>query len=98
MFIRIVKLGFRDDFIETFLERFETDKYHIRQFPGCQHLELYRDKNDPSQFFTYSFWEAEEHLEAYRNSALFKDIWSRTKIGFNRRPEAWSVNRLESLP
>lgn len=98
MLIRIVKLGFREDFIETFLQNFETDKSKIRNFPGCERLELYRDKKDPSLFFTYSYWNQEESLEQYRHSETFATIWTATKKGFNRKPEAWSVNCLESLP
>lgn len=98
MLIRIVKLGFRKDFIATFLSNFEKDKEKIRHFPGCRRLELYRDRHDTSQFLTYSFWDAEESLEHYRNSETFKTIWDQTKVGFDRRPEAWSVDRLEYLP
>ena len=97
MLVRIVKMGFYKQNIEVFLENFENTKTKIRAFNGCHLLELYRDKNDPSIFFTYSYWDSEEALEKYRKSELFKGVWSKVKPLFNTRPEAWSVDKLESL-
>ena len=92
MIIRIVKLGFVPDQIDAFLENFEKNKDKIRHFEGCSHLQLLRDIHHTHQFFTYSHWESEEHLNNYRNSALFKEVWANTKNKFNQRPEAWSVD------
>ena len=97
MFIRIVKMKFKSGKVNIFLENFNNNKERIRNFDGCRLLELYRDRNDPSEFFTYSYWESEAHLEAYRNSALFKKVWAETKILFNDKPKAWSVDRIMSL-
>ena len=97
MFVRIVKLGFNPEKIEAFLENFEANKAKIRNFEGCQFLELYRDKNNTNQFFTYSYWADEAALENYRNSELFKTVWAETKVYFNQKPEAWSVDKLVSM-
>ena len=97
MFVRIVKMGFHEENVDTFLEIFNTKKEYIRNNPGCQLLELYRDKTNPTIFFTYSYWETEAHLEVYRNSELFKGVWSYTKTLFSDKPEAWSVDKLASL-
>ena len=97
MLVRIVKMGFDPDKIETFLQNFEKRKTLIRNFDGCLFLELYRDKNNTNQFFTYSYWTDEAALENYRNSSLFKEVWADTKIYFNQKPEAWSVDKLVSL-
>jgi quinol monooxygenase YgiN len=97
MFVRIVKMGFHEDKVSGFLANFDTVKQDIRNFPGNHFLELYRDKVNPTVFFTYSYWESEEHLEAYRTSALFCDTWAVTKPLFNIKPEAWSVDKLVSL-
>ncbi|WP_274475760.1 putative quinol monooxygenase [Mangrovimonas aestuarii] len=97
MFVRIVKMSFAEENIDSFLANFEEKKEYIRGFEGCQFLELYRDKHNTNVFFTYSFWETEAHLEAYRHSDLFKDVWSKTKPLFNDKPEAWSVDKLVSL-
>ena len=97
MFIRIVKMRFHEDKIEAFLTNFAEVKQHIRNFEGNQFLELYQDKNDNRIFFTYSYWDNEEALENYRNSELFKGVWSFTKKLFSDKPEAWSVDRLATL-
>lgn len=97
MFVRIVKMSFHPEHIETFLANFETKKQFIRNSPGCRLLELYRGKQDNNIFFTYSYWDAEEDLENYRNSELFKNVWAETKVLFNGKPEAWSVDKLISM-
>ena len=76
---------------------FEEKKALIRASKGCSLLELYQDKTNPEIFFTYSYWEKEEDLENYRNSALFKDVWAKTKVFFNDKPLAWSVDKKVSL-
>ena len=71
MILRIVKMEFREECIEAFQEFFNTRKAHILNFEGCKHVELWQDINNAAQFFTYSHWEDEEALNAYRNSAFF---------------------------
>ncbi|WP_300440966.1 antibiotic biosynthesis monooxygenase family protein [Christiangramia sp.] len=97
MLVRIVKMGFQADKIDEFLVNFEENKSKIRGFEGCLFLELYRGKDNTNQFFTYSYWKDEESLENYRNSELFKNVWANTKVLFNEKPEAWSVDKLVSL-
>lgn len=97
MFVRIVKMSFHEENIPKFLENFDLMKEKIRNAPGNRLLELYRDKHNPSLFFTYSYWETEKDLENYRNSALFYEVWQFTKKLFNDKPEAWSVDKLTSL-
>lgn len=97
MFVRIVKMGFHEDKVEAFLNNFEQVKQDIRNYPGNRFLELYRDKNNPNVFFTYSYWEDEADLENYRNSELFTEVWAFTKQLFSQKPEAWSVDKLVTL-
>ena len=92
MFTRIVKMEFQEDQIASFLANFETVKHNIRHFKGCLHLELWRDKHQPTIFFTYSKWEKESDLETYRNSELFKGVWAKTKPMFVTKANAWSVD------
>lgn len=98
MFIRIVKMSFHEEHIPKFLENFDVMKEKIRGAKGNQFLELYQDKYNPCIFFTYSFWETEDDLENYRRSELFYDVWTFTKKLFNEKPEAWSVDKIVSLP
>lgn len=97
MLIRIVKMSFAPDKIEEFLTNFHQNNEKIRNFKGCNFLELYRTKEGGNIFFTYSHWDSESDLENYRKSNLFKTVWSKTKILFNEKPEAWSVERVEKL-
>ncbi|MBL4625076.1 MAG: antibiotic biosynthesis monooxygenase [Flavobacteriales bacterium] len=93
MMIRIVKLTFRPDKIEEFLALFNDSKTKIRAFPGCNRLELLNDINTPNVFFTYSYWDKPESLEKYRNSELFNSVWAKTKVLFDGKPGAWSVEQ-----
>ena len=97
MFVRIVKMGFHAENVDAFQAIFDDKKEKIRGNNGCQLLELYRDKNDPTIFFTYSYWNKEQDLENYRNSELFKSVWVETKALFNKKPEAWSVDKITTL-
>ncbi|MEL6304819.1 MAG: antibiotic biosynthesis monooxygenase family protein [Bacteroidota bacterium] len=93
MLIRIVKLTFQEDKIPDFLELFENSRKGIVVFEGCQFVELYQDKTHSNIFFTYSHWDSEMYLEAYRNSSFFKTVWADTKVLFSEKAEAWSVNK-----
>ena len=97
MFVRIVKMSFKEDKIDEFLVNFNANKEKIRNTKGCNFLELYRGRIDTNQLFTYSYWESEKDLENYRNSELFKNVWKKTKILFNKKPEAWSLDKVVSL-
>ena len=97
MFVRIVKMTFKEEAVEEFLTTFENVKQDIRNSSGCRLLELYRDKAMPQVFFTYSYWETEAHLEDYRVSKLFCDTWAVTKPLFSQKAEAWSVDKVVSL-
>lgn len=96
MIYRIVKMSFRTEETENFLQLFDSVKDRIRHFEGCTHLELWRQKGTPHIMFTFSIWEDESNLENYRNSELFKDTWEKTKVKFGAKPEAWSVEQLVS--
>lgn len=97
MFVRIVKMSFHQKYVADFLAMFDEKKQLIRNSVGCKLLELYQDKNNPDIFFTYSYWNDESDLENYRNSILFKETWKQTKTYFNDKPQAWSVDKKESL-
>jgi quinol monooxygenase YgiN len=91
MLIRVVRMTFRPDGVDPFLDLFGASRPLIRAFPGCRHLELWRDADDPHVFCTYSHWESGAALEAYRQSTLFRGTWARTKLLFADRAQAFSV-------
>ena len=76
---------------------FDETKETIRNFQGCLLLELFRDRKDPRVFFTYSYWNSEDDLEAYRSSDFFRNVWGKTKLLFEIKPVAWSVDKVASL-
>lgn len=95
--IRIVKMTFQEDKVAIFLENFNVNKEKIRNFNGVKYLELLKDKNNDNTFFTYSVWESDQHLENYRQSDLFKNIWNKTKPLFSSPAEAWSMDSITQL-
>lgn len=98
MVVRIVKMTFRPEAVPEFQTLFEGWKPRIRSFPGCRHLELLHDVNDPRVFFTYSHWDGASDLEAYRTSAVFSAVWPTVKALFAAPAEAWTVDREHHLP
>lgn len=96
MIKRIVKMTFRPEAVQTFLEEaFEPSKDLIRAFPGCRHMELLQSAREPYVLFTLSMWEREEDLENYRQSELFQTTWAKTKALFAEKAEAWSVRVID---
>lgn len=87
---RIVRMTFRPDAVEAFVTIFEAAAPHIRAFPGCHHLELWRDADDATVFTTFSYWADANALNAYRHSNLFRTTWANTKPLFAAKPKAWS--------
>lgn len=94
MITRLVKMHFRSEETESFIELFNKVKDKISAMPGCLGVDLLRDINDPDVFFTYSAWESENDLNNYRNSSLFGETWKATKAKFAYKAEAWSVEQL----
>lgn len=93
MLIRIVKMTFKPGEVNAFLDIFEATKAKIRDFEGCEHLELLEDIKDKHSFSTYSHWQNETALNAYRNSHLFDGVWARTKVLFAEKPIAFSLKK-----
>jgi heme-degrading monooxygenase HmoA len=87
-------MTFRQGEAAAFRKIFEESKDQIRAFAGNRHVELLQDVSDPCVFFTYSLWENEQALEAYRHSGLFEKTWARTKVLFAGKPQAWSTEKL----
>lgn len=76
----------------SFEQFFGEKRNVILAFEGCKHVELLKSSGDI--YFTYSIWDDETSLNAYRNSAPFDKIWSKTKTFFSGKPEAWSLDKI----
>ncbi|OON67295.1 putative quinol monooxygenase [Hymenobacter sp. CRA2] len=92
MIIRIVRMTFRPDAVAEFLRVFRASEDRIRAQPGCRHMELWQDDDQPHIFCTHSHWDAAADLDRYRRSALFGEVWPATKKLFAAPPLAFSVN------
>ncbi len=96
MITRLVKLELTPDKASEFKNIFDQFKDRIISQDGCHHVELLQDENNPALFFTYSIWESEDHLNRYRNSTLFGEVWPKTKSFFTNRAEAWSLTKIST--
>ena len=93
MLIRIVRLPVAPAQVAKFLALFQASENQIRQQPGCRHLELWQDADDPHTYCTYSHWDDAAALNAYRASALFGQVWPATKRLLAAPAQAFSVVR-----
>ncbi len=94
MLIRIVKLTIHPDKIDEFKSIYESHMELIRERKGCEKLELLQEKGRYSNVvMTYSYWQSEEDLAAYRDSELFIKVWKTVKPLFSAKAEAWSMQR-----
>ena len=92
--IRIVKLTFKPEHSSDFVVFISNYREQISNFEGCEGVQFLNDKSNPNIFFTYSHWKHESSLEHYRNSELFKTVWSTVKQWFESKAEAWSVESI----
>jgi heme-degrading monooxygenase HmoA len=90
-------MHFTEAGVEEFLEIFNRNKQTIRNFPGCTHLELLKDRDDANTFTTLSYWQDEASLENYRKSELFANVWGRVKTLFSERSQAFSLEKFMEL-
>lgn len=97
MLTRIVKMTFKSEHVDEFKALMQVNSKRIKAFPGCVYLQILQDQRQPNIFFTYSHWESDAHLQQYRHSALFAEVWPAAKAGFAERAEAWSVDRFIEL-
>ncbi|MCG8573356.1 MAG: antibiotic biosynthesis monooxygenase [Flavobacteriales bacterium] len=88
---RIVKMTFEADRCQDFEEKFETIKDLIAGQEGCLGVRLLKEQTGSGVYFTYSEWESEADLNAYRKSDLFGEVWPTVKAWFKEKPEAWST-------
>lgn len=95
MIQRIVKLSIepQTNAGAEFRAIFEGSKAKIAQQPGCAGVKLLQSEH---HFFTYSLWQSEADLNAYRESALFGSVWPKTKALFYDKPEAWTCQLIDS--
>lgn len=98
MIKRIVRLSFQESKADYFLNHILPEQKHFtRNFPGCEHLELWQSIHQKDIIFSYSYWQSEEDLNNYRQSAKFKAFWKESKQYFADKAYAVSVVELEKV-
>jgi heme-degrading monooxygenase HmoA len=95
MITRIVQLPIvpKTENGRAFEALFEAYKTQIAGAHGCLNVKLLASG---SCYFTYSIWEDENYLEAYRHSAVFAEVWPKTKALFTGKAMAWTCDELHS--
>lgn len=95
MLIRTVRMTFRPDRLDDFLDGvFRPSAPKIRASPGCRHLALWQDARYPNVLTTFSHWDDEAALDAYRHGDLFRETWARTTPLFAAPPVAHSQSEI----
>ena len=89
MIVRIVKLSFTESFVSEFESQFPSIKNIVEGIEGCNSVILL--KGQDHTYFTYSLWNSEADLEAYRNSITFQNIWAIFKPHFVAPAQAWTT-------
>lgn len=90
--IRIVHLQLQTERCADFEAFVQPKLAAIAAQPGCRGLRLL--KGAPGHYFTVSDWESEKALNAYRDSALFAEIWPTVKPWFSAKAEAWTTDEI----
>ncbi|MAI23630.1 MAG: antibiotic biosynthesis monooxygenase [Crocinitomicaceae bacterium] len=98
MLLRVVKMEFHPSNVKAFDSLFDRIHVRIESMPGCHQVLLLHGHGDGAVRTTLSWWEDEIHLEAYRKSELFGEVWPKTKALFSAPPVAWSSAWPESEP
>ena len=88
--VRIVRLTFNEENIESFYELYNKHEKDISSQSGCFSLELVEDPSNPTVVATISKWRDEESLNRYRDSKLFGVVWPDAKELFAAKAEVWT--------
>lgn len=91
MITRFVKLTFKEDKVKDFIDIWNESREYIAGFEGCNFVEMHQAKDPSNVCFTHSIWDSEAALNEYRHSDLFNRTWAKTKVLFDDKPEAWSL-------
>lgn len=98
MIIRIVELHIDPEYLVKAKDLLTEVSSKVRGMEGCTHLHILADVHKPNHITTYSYWDKEEVLNAYRHSEVFKTFWSSIKPLFSQPAKAWSSYTLHYLP
>ena|SRR5690554_3349467 len=98
MVIRIVELSIQKEKFSLAKKYLAEVAPKVRNSKGCTHLRIVIDLHEAGHVTTYSHWNSEDDLNAYRKSEVFINFWSQIKPLFDRPARAWSSRTLHDLP
>ena len=78
----ILDLQLKPEAVETASEVIHETLTATRAFPGCFHVAVLVDSNDPAHVVLYETWESVEHDSAYR-------AWRATPEGASGSARSW---------
>ena len=87
-------MEFQSDKVEAFKSIFKENQSKIIAQQGCYDVQLLQDIHESNIFFTYSKWKSQAHLDQYRKTDFFQEVWAQTKVLFCNKPIAWSVKEI----
>ncbi len=93
--IRLVRLTFKHDFIESFLELYKSHHDLLVKQAGFHSVILINDLDQPNVFLTLSLWRSKDHLERYRQSEVFSSTWSKIKPWFANPPVVQNLRQID---
>lgn len=98
MIIRIVELKINTENLDKASDLLAEASSKVRGMKGCSHLHILSDIRKTNHITTYSYWDTEADLDAYRHSEVFKSFWGEIKPLFALPARAWSSKTLHYLP
>ena len=94
MIVRLVRLKFAPEHVQTFLDFYARSAEAIRGQEGCLSLSLLQETGDPTAFATWSTWRSGRDLQRYRRSDFFRDFWPVVKALLREPADAVSYDEL----
>lgn len=97
MITRLVETGIRPEMVDAFIDLYMHARPTILAQPGCPRVELVPAIDQPTLFATWSVWDHESALDAYRTGAFFRDFWPGVRVLFRNPPhvQPWTPVELE---
>lgn len=61
----MIELTLKPEMAESYLEHFASTLTKTREASGCEHIQIFRDKEDTNRLVAVERWASREHQERY---------------------------------
>lgn len=97
MFMRLLQLKLKPDFVEEFKFFYEQTVYpELQNLPGCVFAGLIKSTPQPDEFISFTFWKTQALAEEYETSGPFKKLFGQAK-SYLAESEEWKVHLSEDM-